>query len=759
LEKYSISDKNKLNINKKLNSEKKNIEEREYGIKENDENFNEKPAYKNFSCEKLFGNIPKIKSEEIIDCKINTQRKTYTNLVSNQGKNFSNNNTNGNANPNIKKQFFNYHSNNYNSKINTKNIFIKQSLNAFSKPKSKYLNPIKYNIVNYNINKKENLSNDQNIKKLNLNSNNEVQRNESSYVNSYSNTENNNSNTKKNKNHNIYNHENNMELKEREIEKENIKNLLLNKNILLVNNANLNKASSPSNFISAKYKNIFGSKEKNSNREIDHSQNNLRIIDTLNTNQKSNYSKSLEKNRSYHKFITSKFNMGNYNSKGQKDDTLKYNNLYNNTDKDQSNFISNKSKGGLNVLNKTSVDAIKNNIYRKLEKLQTLNYENKAMNTISNAKEYNSIIKVLTKQNSLKNNNNTVSMYNRNFSAKNKNVLNTDIYTNIINLNNNNGICRDFNNYISNFTIFNNKRFNSKNKAYSNVKPRYMLEGSKRHKTVDAKENFKKLTNKKTENNIDLDSKSNKTNGIKKKDSINDKIRNKFVNSMNNSINFSKIHNNNNKSKDCILNKNLNMPDYYNFDMYNFTKPENLPFNNNSSKEELEIDDDTYETKKKIISNKFTNQNKLLENFDNILKGMEYNNSSLDDNIMKKKNDNKVELNNKNKDAQFISNLDNKDLTKTRNEKNIDFHNFIKNEFFDFTKKSDNYLNFTLKNNGLSEKTHSNNDIINDKNNKLNITDKNKSYLDNSINSKSINSNNIIKNKYRDLIDNFLGGN
>jgi len=866
-----------------------------------DDAYYNKVNKKNSASHKLFSNLnAAVINNNIInpeESSPNNHFETQRYLIETK-KNNNDKSMNKNSNNNNKKMF-----NNLKPNFNMKISFKKQQSNfAYVKPKSKNLFSTKFkssaNIVKKNNSKK--------------NSENIQQHTESSYLNSYKSTEQNYQlnkfNSKPNYDKNINNNNKNIENLPNIQEKENnqedlvdilqentnksqdedyITNLLLNQNVVIVNNRYSSKFKSSKNLTDGDFRNLFSSKEKLKIRENKSPCKTLSNINTNNhNNNHNNKLNTMKKNKSSNSMLRDKGMSSNkdFLKSVENENCLSHNNNNNkitksfnfiknknartnpnpneNQSEDNENVHNNKIRKSSNSKSKNSliVEKSKKEIFRNLE-LMNYNQKNQTESNlyrISNNNNKEEAINQLynncyPKQNSIL----------EKFKAKNnkkKNYLSVNNYTHI-----NNFINRDILNDYS-FNLNKPRKF-SNNKAYEYVKPRYMLSNPKRNATVDnlfitASEKKENLNNL-----IECDSRSNKTNGIKKHyKSTKDKIRNKSTQSFNNSMNYcnnnTNIINNNSfkifnyklknlkssneynsrsnlngksfdkkyfKSKNRNNNTKKNCNSNYNFSLADqglnsnnnhnnirskkdFTKNKNLNFNrnecsipnpnslltkiynanddnniNNYTHEANTVPND-YETRDKIISNKFSDQNKILEIFDNILKDLEVvQNKPLSTlSLVNPKNNNfnnisnnkyNISLNsNKELDLDVAANNSNNQkqnqnvngTAKNHNIHNIDFENFMNNEFFDLSKtymnkvnanktiliqeKVNNKQNFNEKN--LIKNSNINYNLLNT--NEFNINNINNIDVSEKENSKSLKADKLIKNKYKNLIQNFF---
>jgi len=692
-----------------------------------------------------------------------------------------------------KKQSINiYNINNSNINLNTKNQFNMKNI----LPKSKNTNSKKSNL-NVILNKNKKFSNYKNSKLIN---NQQILDNISKhgitnikYLNISEQIQNN------NKNINFENmpqldinsdFDRILERNSKSLDKTQIPDLLLKKNFVFNNNKyvnnlvtskhNLNKKVNDRKFGKSNYhinKHDFKSniekriKDNKSSCEIisnnlklfanNNSNNNLFHVDTNSNFIKSNKEKfrSCNKVPCVKKFIKSNDNFQN----------ILITQVQNNIDGDEKkNFEKSRSRTFLNVGKSTSLDKIRTKI-GNIENSQNFlkNAYNHLFNTsinhdLKSKSRTNKFLNIQTKKYLL-----------------NKNNYNKTNHSFINNLNIYSKYDRKYDLYTNNIFINKNSEL-SKNKEFSNVKPRYMEKATKRNKTVDVLAiSAHKIISKKAE--VELDCLSNKTNGINNKDTIRENLRKKSIQSISTSLNYCYTDNtkinekmrNLNFLKEIDNKRNINSHSPQNeedeqknnqytlntkslsFLNYN-TLPNYLCSINGVCNSNTEEND--YEVKKKIVSDKFSDQNKLLENFDNILKGFDIEKTKFENETNKTMIfNNKYNNLSKNYEDNFNAerNLESLNLLNQSNKtENIDFNNFLKNQFFEIPYKDYmNSNNHKDKINGKSIGIIKESKIFHDSNQ----NNKNQNDLLLQLNTtNNLNSNNIVKNKYKNLIDNYF---
>lgn len=267
-----------------------------------------------------------------------------------------------------------------------------------------------------------------------------------------------------------------------------------------------------------------------------------------------------------------------------------------------------------------------------------------------------------------------------------------------------------------------NTKQNNKS-AYSNVKSRYLNYEKKKHKTIEDYINNNSSPINKL-NDPDIDSMSNITNGNNKV-AVKSKASKKSFYSTNKSVNF---YYNNWKNK----NSNTTESNGVYSQREDQTKlAEYAAITKNEDENNLEISNTE-------VLNKFRNQNKLLDNFDMILKNFEFNKVqaqqnyynmpySHDDNLAKNLHFNQQNM---------------KDINKVT-QGNINFNEFIKNEFLDIPvlNKINHY------------KSHQKYNTASENSNNFEITQSNNNNVDTSNFGKNVEGNKFIKNKYKDLLE------
>ena len=248
-----------------------------------------------------------------------------------------------------------------------------------------------------------------------------------------------------------------------------------------------------------------------------------------------------------------------------------------------------------------------------------------------------------------------------------------------------------------------------KSTAYSSIKSRYMHVNTKRNNNEENFQEKKNKTNLFDVNNFSIVNNFNKNKSFNNFKNINN---NKSANIINNSVS---VHNKNQKLNNKIFFNNSSSNNLN----YSLNKEDFLNMRNTMN-----------------ITNYNYFPSGLLENFDSIYKNINnsFSNRELTNNI----------LNTKNR-GEFNQNFG---LDNNFNKPCLDFNAFLKNDFLDFSEN--------VQNNKLKSFTNINSIKMPDVD-KYNLNDLTSKilYTDGDVSKK----NNFIKNKYKDLIDNYLDDN